>query len=104
MQEWHVIGFKPKEFANSEPIVSITNFRVHIFQLDSDQDSTDGEDEGSSHSRCGQDVTKAKSSATLTPHNLLYTAARVHNLPVMSHALAMGADTNWRNSEKVLVR
>jgi len=69
-------------------------------ELDSDQDSTDGEDEGSSHSRCGQDVTKAKSSATLTPHNLLYTAARVHNLPVMSHALAMGADTNWRNSEE----
>jgi len=28
---------------------------------------------------------------------LLYRAAAAHNLPVMCHAIATGADKNWKN-------
>lgn len=34
---------------------------------------------------------------TLGPDMLLYIAAAAHNLPVMCHAIAIGADKNWRN-------
>lgn len=34
---------------------------------------------------------------TLGPNMLLYRAAAAHNLPVMCHAIAIGADKNWRN-------
>jgi Arf-GAP/coiled-coil/ANK repeat/PH domain-containing protein len=34
---------------------------------------------------------------TLGPDMLLYRAAAAHNLPVMCHAIAIGADKNWRN-------
>ena len=32
----------------------------------------------------------------LTPNLMLMRAAEVHNIPVMSHALALGADKNWK--------
>lgn len=35
--------------------------------------------------------------STLGPDMLLYRAALAHNLPVMCHAMAIGADKNWRN-------
>lgn len=35
--------------------------------------------------------------STLGPDMLLYRAAAAHNLPVMCHALAIGADKNWSN-------
>jgi hypothetical protein len=50
--------------------------------LDSDQESTDGEDAS---------VQRGDSLDNLNPNNLLFRAARVHNLPVMSQALAIGA-------------
>jgi len=53
-----------------------------VFQLDSDQESTDGEDES---------ALRGESLKCLTPDRLLFRAARVHNLPVMSQALAIGA-------------
>lgn len=35
--------------------------------------------------------------STLGPDMLLYRAAAAHNLPVMCHAIAVGADKNWSN-------
>lgn len=35
--------------------------------------------------------------STLGPDMLLYRAAAAHNLPVMCHAIAIGADKNWKN-------
>lgn len=35
--------------------------------------------------------------STLRPDMLLYRAAAAHNLPVMCHAIAIGADKNWKN-------
>lgn len=35
--------------------------------------------------------------STLGPNMLLYRAAAAHNLPVMCHAIAIGADKNWKN-------
>lgn len=35
--------------------------------------------------------------STLRPDMLLYRAAAAHNLPVMCHAIATGADKNWKN-------
>jgi len=35
--------------------------------------------------------------STLRPDMLLYRAAAAHNLPVMCHAIATGADRNWKN-------
>lgn len=34
---------------------------------------------------------------TLTADMLLYRSAGAHNLPIMCHALAIGADKNWKN-------
>jgi len=34
---------------------------------------------------------------TLTPNMLLYRSAGAHNLPIMCHAMAVGADKNWKN-------
>lgn len=33
----------------------------------------------------------------LSPNLLLYRASAAHNLPVMCHAFAAGADPNWAN-------
>lgn len=35
----------------------------------------------------------------LCPNLLLYRASGAHNLPVMCHAFAVGADPNWVNVE-----
>ena len=35
----------------------------------------------------------------LQPDLLLYRAAQARNLPVMLEALALGANTNWRNTD-----
>lgn len=35
----------------------------------------------------------------LSPNRLLYRASEAHNLPVMCHAFAAGADPNWVNTE-----
>ena len=61
------------------------------FQLDSDQESTDGEDEAS---QGGEPLEE------LDPNRLLFRASRVHNVPLMSQALALGADRNWINDEQ----
>jgi len=68
---------------------SLGKHHVASVELDSDQESTDGEGEtvwSPPHDRLDM----------LTPDMLLYRAARAHNLPVMLQALALGADTEWQ--------
>lgn len=57
----------------------------------SDQESTDGEGDSS--------VVNELAFSKLNANLILYQAARAHNLPVMSMALALGADKNWRNED-----
>ena len=61
-------------------------------QLDSDQESTDGEETNWSPA--------TDSLASLTPELLLYRAARAHNLPVMCQAVALGANLDWKNERE----
>lgn len=65
--------------------------RVASVELDSDQESTDGEDITSMADQAYIEAMLAE----LTPNHLLYRASRVHNLPVMSQALALGANRDW---------
>jgi len=67
---------------------SLEKHHVANIELDSDQESTDGEGEAN-------DLICLEEGSRLTPDRLLFRAARVHNLPVMSQALAMGADKDW---------
>lgn len=81
---------------NAEVILfggTLGKHHVANIELDSDQESTDGEGD--------EEAKKTKESADddlapLTPNHLLFRAARVHNLPVMAQALALGADRDWR--------
>ncbi|XP_030370232.1 arf-GAP with coiled-coil, ANK repeat and PH domain-containing protein 2 isoform X2 [Scaptodrosophila lebanonensis] len=59
--------------------------------LGSDQESTEGE----SDTEPLDEVPFAQLDANL----MLYKAARVHNLPVMCMAFALGADKNWKNPQ-----
>lgn len=59
------------------------------FCLDSDDESVNDEEQPQDN----EDIHK------LNPDVLLYKAALVHNLPVMSQALALGAQKNWTNPE-----
>merc|ERR1712013_707224 len=68
---------------------SLGKHHVASVELDSDQESTDGE--GDTTWSPPQDRVDM-----LTPDMLLYRAARAHNLPVMLQALALGAETQWR--------
>ena len=54
-----------------------------FFQLDSDQESTDGED---SVTQSGEPL------GVLEPNRLLFRASRVHNVPLMCQAIALGKD------------
>ena len=71
---------------------SLGKHHVSSVELDSDQESTDGEEEGEEtgwappHDPLSQ----------LSPNMLLYRAARAHNLPVMLQAIALGANPEWR--------
>ena len=82
---------------NAEEILFGTNLGKHHvanIELDSDQESTDGEEESES-SMLSSEILLAK----LTPHHLLFRAARVHNLPVMNQALALGANLDWTSPD-----
>merc|ERR1719206_835780 len=68
---------------------SLGKHHVASVELDSDQESTDGE--GDTTWSPPQDRVDM-----LTPDMLLYRAARAHNLPVMLQALALGAETEWQ--------
>jgi len=68
---------------------SLGKHHVASVELDSDQESTDGE--GDTTWSPPQDRLDV-----LNPDMLLYRAARAHNLPVMLQALALGADTEWQ--------
>ncbi|CAL4079837.1 unnamed protein product, partial [Meganyctiphanes norvegica] len=59
--------------------------------LISDDNSTEGEDE------IGHVTEETLSS--LSPNLLLFRACEAHNLPVMCHSLALGADKNWHNPD-----
>uniref|UniRef100_A0A6B2E9M9 Putative gtpase activating protein n=1 Tax=Phlebotomus kandelakii TaxID=1109342 RepID=A0A6B2E9M9_9DIPT len=61
------------------------------FCLDSDDESINDEEP----SQDNEDIQK------LNPDVLLYKAALNHNLPVMSQALALGAQKNWANAEDI---
>ncbi|XP_022177174.1 arf-GAP with coiled-coil, ANK repeat and PH domain-containing protein 3 isoform X2 [Myzus persicae] len=61
---------------------------ISLDVISSDDDSTISDD--------GTDVVEEDIS-TLRPDMLLYRAAAAHNLPVMCHAIATGADKNWKN-------
>ena len=81
---------------NAEEILfgsTLGKHHVANIELDSDQESTDGENEGGAGGEPdGDDLLLL---GKLTPNHLLYRAARVHNLPVMSQALALGADRDF---------
>lgn len=59
----------------------------------SDDNSTDGED-ADGHA-------PEEAFANLTPDMLLFRACEVHNLPMMSHSLALGANKNWHNTDEL---
>ncbi|KAK9501888.1 hypothetical protein O3M35_012526 [Rhynocoris fuscipes] len=63
-----------------------------VIDLESEDDSTEGEDNISTVSE--EDISK------LSPTLLLYKASCAHNIPVMSQALALGAEKLWVNPEQ----
>uniref|UniRef100_A0A2M4A976 Putative gtpase activating protein n=1 Tax=Anopheles triannulatus TaxID=58253 RepID=A0A2M4A976_9DIPT len=63
-----------------------------LLLLNSDQESTSGEEDNS--------IMECEDLERLSPNYLLYKAASGHNLPVMSQALALGADKNWTNVDQ----
>ncbi|ETN65243.1 centaurin-beta 2 [Anopheles darlingi] len=63
-----------------------------LLLLNSDQESTSGEEDNS--------IMECEDLERLCPNYLLYKAASGHNLPVMSQALALGADKNWTNADQ----
>lgn len=65
---------------------SLGKHHVSNIDFDSDQESTDGEDDHPAD---------PDHEDHLSPNWLLHRAARVHNLPVMSQALALGADKDF---------
>ena len=65
--------------------------REPTFELDSDQESSD--EILDEHQP--PPVLHDDSHAAFTPNNLLWKAARVHNLPLMAQALAFGADKDF---------
>jgi len=64
---------------------------ITLDAISSDDDSTISDDGGT-------DVIGEEDMSTLGPDMLLYRAAAAHNLPVMCHAIAVGADKNWKNT------
>jgi len=76
---------------------SLGKHHVASVELDSDQESTDGE---------GDTVWSPPQDRLdmLNPDMLLYRAARAHNLPVMLQSLALGADTEWQCGQAGEVR
>ena len=86
-------SFSPR--INAEEILfgsTLGKHHVTNIELDSDQESTDGESEERAAAPGDLDA-----FAPLTANHLLFRAARVHNLPVMSQALASGANRDWRS-------
>ena len=75
---------------NAESLLFGATLREHHLanvELDSDQESTDGEDVAAVE--LGDPLEK------LSGNLLLFRAARVHNVPVMGQAVALGADRDW---------
>jgi len=67
---------------------TLSKHHVASIELDSDQESTDGED---SVTQSGEPL------EVLEPNRLLFRASRVHNVPLMCQAIALGADRDWIN-------
>lgn len=87
------LGPVATNLVNAEALLfgcTLSKHHVANIQLDSDQESTDGEDEF---------VQRGETMEKLDANRLLFRSARVHNLPVMSQALALGADRDWVNGE-----
>ncbi|BES96235.1 centaurin beta [Nesidiocoris tenuis] len=59
--------------------------------LNSDDDSTDGDDNATVDE---EDISK------LSPTRLLHKASKAHNIPVMCHAFALGANKLWTDPEQ----
>jgi len=84
---------EPRKIVNAEVVLfgcPLPKHDVASVELDSDQESTDGESESSW-------VPPQDNIGSLTAELLLYRAARAHNLPLMLEALALGADTEWKH-------
>jgi len=78
-----------KKPVNVEKLVfgaTLSKHHVASIELDSDQESTDGED---SVTQSGEPL------GVLEPNRLLFRASRVHNVPLMCQAIALGADRDW---------
>ena len=58
-----------------------------------------GEESGSEVATEESNTTSWEDMSKLDPNLLLYKAAEARNLPVMSEALANGANPNWVNNE-----
>ncbi|XP_045583437.1 arf-GAP with coiled-coil, ANK repeat and PH domain-containing protein 2 isoform X2 [Procambarus clarkii] len=71
---------------------SLTNMATQVLSSLSDDNSTDGEDP-TGH------VTE-EPALSLTPDLVLFRACEAHNLPMMSHSIAVGADKNWHNPDE----
>ena len=91
---------KPRKVNAEEILFGCTLGKHHVasVQLDSDQESTDGHGGGATDDDDGGDLL-----ARLTPDHLLFRATRAHNLPVMSQALALGADRDWRTPTSAVI-
>merc|ERR1712051_715535 len=75
-----------KKPVNVEKLVfgaTLSKHHVASIELDSDQESTDGED---SVTQSGEPL------GILEPNRLLFRASRVHNVPLMCQAIALGKD------------
>ncbi|XP_023330565.1 arf-GAP with coiled-coil, ANK repeat and PH domain-containing protein 1 [Eurytemora carolleeae] len=86
------VSLVKRRILNTEVVLfggSLGKHHVASVELDSDQESTDGESETSWNP-------PVDSVANLTPELLLFRAARAHNLPVMLEALALGANMDWK--------
>merc|ERR1719323_1215387 len=89
------VASPPADKRNAEEILfgsTLGKHHVSSIELDTDQESTDGEDNGGSE---GGDADLLLALGKLTPDHLLYRAARMHNLPVMAQALALGAEKDF---------
>lgn len=49
--------------------------------------------------KCILNFAEEEDIASLNPNLLLYKASAAHNLPVMCHAIALGAVKNWINED-----
>lgn len=90
-----------EDSTSSSEMSSDSNRFSDEFNLGSDQDSTDGEEDTSIESLINENLENQNGETLKLPcvDLLLYKAATAHNIPTMCYALATGASKNWNNEE-----